>query len=131
MLEASGMHGDQMSSLHEGPDAVGRLTSDWARRWGLRDAVTIAAGAGDNAGGAVGVGVVRPGDGFLSLGTSGVIFVATSGPNSNPERGVHTFCHALPNTWHQMAVMLSASSALSWWGSIAGHTPAELVVSLG
>jgi len=130
MLAASGMRADQMPTLHEGPDAVGTLLPRWAQAWGLRADVRIAAGAGDNAGGAIGVGVVRPGDGFLSLGTSGVIFVATEGARANPERGVHTFCHALPDTWHQMAVMLSASSALSWWCGITGTTPTDLLAGL-
>jgi len=130
MLAASGMHAEQMPTLHEGSDAVGTLLPKWAAHWGLPAGVQIAAGAGDNAGGAVGVGIAAPGDGFLSLGTSGVIFVATDGPQANPERGVHTFCHALPNTWHQMAVMLSASSALSWWCGITGAQPAELLAGL-
>jgi xylulokinase len=130
MLTASGMRADQMPALHEGPQSVGSLLPRWAAQWGLHADVRVAAGAGDNAGGAVGVGVVRPGDGLLSLGTSGVIFVATDGPQANPERGVHTFCHALPNTWHQMAVLLSASSALSWWCGICGLQPAELLASL-
>jgi xylulokinase len=130
MLAASGMRLDQMPALHEGPDAVGQLLPIWAARWGLPVDVQVAAGAGDNAGGAVGVGVVRPGEGLLSLGTSGVIFVATDGPQANPDRGVHTFCHALPGTWHQMAVLLSASSALSWWCGICGLPPAQLLASL-
>jgi len=131
MLAASGMRADQMPTLHDGPDAVGTLLPVWAGRWGLPGGVRIAAGAGDNAGGAVGVGVVRPGEALLSLGTSGVIFVATDdGAHANPERGVHTFCHALPNTWHQMAVMLSASSALAWWAGIVGSTPGELMAAL-
>ena len=127
MLAASGMRLEQMPTLHEGPDAVGELLPHWTGRWGLPAGVRIAAGAGDNAGGAVGVGVVRPGDAFISLGTSGVIFVATEGSKPNPERGVHDFCHALPATWHQMAVMLSASSALSWWCGITGTRPAEVL----
>jgi xylulokinase len=130
MLVASGMRLDQMPTLHEGPDVVGTLLPQWAEAWGLPADVRIAAGAGDNAGGAVGVGISKPGDGFLSLGTSGVIFVATEGARANPERGVHTFCHALPDTWHQMAVMLSASSALSWWCGITGTPPGELLASL-
>jgi len=130
MLKASGMRLDQMPTAHEGPDAVGDLLPQWADKWGLQPGVRIAAGAGDNAGGAVGVGVVRPGEAFISLGTSGVIFVATEGSKPNPERGVHTFCHALPDTWHQMAVMLSASSALSWWCNITGTQPAELLAGL-
>ena len=130
MLAASGMRAEQMPTLHEGPDVVGTLRPSLAQAWGLPAGVTVAAGAGDNAGGAVGVGVVKPGDALLSLGTSGVIFVATAGPQANPERGVHTFCHALPGTWHQMAVMLSASSALSWWCGITGLTPAALLAGL-
>jgi len=130
MLAASGMRADQMPDLHEGPDAVGCLLPRWSTHWGLPADVRIAAGAGDNAGGAVGVGVVRPGEGLLSLGTSGVIFVTTDGPQANPDRGVHTFCHALPGTWHQMAVLLSASSALSWWCSICGLPPADLLATL-
>lgn len=130
MLTASGMRADQMPALHEGSDSVGCLLPRWAAQWGLHAQVRVAAGAGDNAGGALGVGIVRPGEGLLSLGTSGVIFMATDGPQANPERGVHTFCHALPGTWHQMAVMLSASSALSWWCSICGLPPAELLASL-
>ena len=130
MLRASGMSITQMPTLHEGPDVVGTLLEAWTHAWGLPADVRVAAGAGDNAAGAVGVGVVRPGEAFLSLGTSGVIFVATDGPHANPERGVHTFCHALPNTWHQMAVMLSASSALSWWCGITGAEPADLLARL-
>ena len=130
MLAASGMRADQMPALHEGPDAVGTLLPRWCDAWGLPRDVRLAAGAGDNAGGAIGVGVVRPGEAFLSLGTSGVVFVATDGPRANPERGVHTFCHALPNTWHQMAVMLSASSALGWWCAITGTVPAEVLAGL-
>ena len=130
MLAASGMRPDQLPPLHEGPDAVGALLPGWCQAWGLLAPVQVAAGAGDNAGGALGVGVVNPGDALLSLGTSGVIFVATGGPQANPARGVHTFCHALPGTWHQMAVMLSASSALSWWCGITGTDPARLLAVL-
>jgi xylulokinase len=130
MLAASGMRLDQMPELHEGPDAVGTLKDAWADRWGLPQGVVVAAGAGDNAAGAIGVGVVRPGEGLLSLGTSGVVFVAANRATGNPERGVHTFCHALPGTWHHMAVMLSAASALSWWSGVAGADPAALLAGL-
>ena len=131
MLSASGMHLAQIPELHEGPDVVGNVSEALCRTWGLPPDVSLAAGAGDNAAGAVGVGVVRPGEAFISLGTSGVIFVATDGPRANPLRGVHTFCHALPDTWHQMAVLLSASSALSWWCTVTGAAPADVLASLG
>ncbi len=130
MLAASGMRLQEMPDLHEGPDPVGTLLPRWAEAFGLDAGVRIMAGAGDNAGGAVGVGVVRPGDAFVSLGTSGVIFTVSPDARGNPERGVHTFCHALPGTWHQMAVMLSASSALSWWCGMAGMEPAALLAGI-
>jgi xylulokinase len=130
MLAATGLTPAHMPALHEGSAGVGRLQPHWGRAWGLADDVLVAAGAGDNAGGAVGIGAVQPGHGFVSLGTSGVLFVATATAAANPERGVHTFCHALPDTWHQMAVMLSAASALSWFGDVAGAQPAELLAQV-
>ena len=131
MLAATGLGLQHMPELHEGSDAVGQMLPSWTAAWGLPAGVGVAAGAGDNAGGAVGVGVTRPGQGMVSLGTSGVLLVVTSDARANPERGVHTFCHALPATWHQMAVMLSASSSLAWLGGIAGVQPAELLAGLG
>lgn len=130
MLAASGMRLQQMPALHEGPDPVGALLPRWAEAFGLDAGVRVMAGAGDNAGGAIGVGVVRPGDAFVSLGTSGVVFTVSPDARGNPERGVHTFCHALPGTWHQMAVMLSASSALAWWSGLAGAEPGALLAGL-
>jgi xylulokinase len=131
MLQATGLNASHMPMLFEGPDVVGELSSACSERWGLPAGVLVAAGAGDNAAGAVGVGVVAPGDGFISLGTSGVVFCATEVARANPERGVHTFCHALPDTWHHMGVLLSASSALSWWSGITGLAPGALMDELG
>jgi len=82
--------------------------------------VPVAAGGGDNAAGAAGVGVVRDGDALLSLGTSGVIFVATSAFRPNPARAVHAFCHCLPDLWHQMSVHLSAASCVDWAATVLG-----------
>lgn len=130
MLAACGLDCAQMPALHEGPDVVGTLRVERSAEWGLPDDVRVVAGAGDNAAGAIGVGAVRPGDGFVSLGTSGVLFVVTDGPVANPERGVHSFCHALPGTWHQMAVMLSAASSLDWLAGITGAPAAALVGKL-
>jgi xylulokinase len=83
------------------------------------DAV-IAGGAGDNAAGAVGVGVVEPGQALLSLGTSGVYFVASDAFAPNPASGVHAFCHCLPERWHQMSVILSAASCVGWVVRLCG-----------
>jgi xylulokinase len=82
--------------------------------------IPIAGGGGDNAASAIGVGATAPGEGFVSLGTSGVVFSVTDRFVSLPERTLHAFCHALPNRWHGMAVMLSAASSLSWIAGVLG-----------
>ena len=115
LLAATGLTRAQMPRLVEGSAVSARLRPELAARWGLRGgAVPIAGGAGDNAASAVGMGLVAPGQGFVSLGTSGVVFVSTDRFLPNPAQALHAFCHALPGRWHQMSVMLSAASALSW-----------------
>jgi xylulokinase len=76
--------------------------------------VLVAGGAGDGAASAIGIGATQPGDGFLSLGTSGVLFVVNDSFRPNPASAIHAFCHALPKRWSQMSVMLSAASCLRW-----------------
>jgi len=114
MLAASGLDAPAMPRVYEGTEPTGVVRPDVADAWGLPRGVVVAAGAGDNAAGAAGAGVVRPGDAFLSLGTSGVYFVAGERFAPNPERAVHAFCHCLPRAWHQMSVLLSAASCLTW-----------------
>jgi xylulokinase len=109
-----------MPSLHEGNAVTGRLSQALAERWGM-NRVPVAAGAGDNAAGAIGVGIVRHGQAMLSLGTSGVYFAVSNGYLSRPEQAVHSFCHALPNTWHLMSVMLSAASCLDFTAALTGY----------
>lgn len=113
MLEACGLSEDAMPTLFEGPEPTGRLRAGLAQEWGCPE-VPIVAGGGDQAAGAVGAGVVEPGRALLSLGTSGVVFVASDAYRPNPGRAVHAFCHALPDSWHQMSVLLSAASCLAW-----------------
>lgn len=120
LLSACGLTRRQMPGLAEGSDQTGYLRPDWARRWGMGARVIVAGGAGDNAASAVGMGVVEPDDGFLSLGTSGVIFRTTPGFAPHAKACIHAFCHALPNAWHQMSVMLSAASALRWVTRLTG-----------
>ena len=127
MLEATGLTKRHMPALYEGTQPTGTLRAELLQRWGMRGTVTIAAGAGDNAGGAVGLGVVRPGDALVSLGTSGVLFAATERCAPNTAGGVHTFCHALPETWHQMSVILSAASCLSWLARAVGDSEVALL----
>ncbi len=114
MLEATGLSEAQMPRLVEGSAASAQLRPELAHKWGLKTSVKIAGGGGDNAASAVGMGCVAPGQGFVSLGTSGVIFVAGDRFAPNPQRALHAFCHALPARWHQMSVMLSAASAITW-----------------
>jgi xylulokinase len=119
MLAGTGLDESHMPSLSEGNEITGELRAEIAEAWGM-SRVPVVAGGGDNAAGAIGVGVVRPGDAFLSLGTSGVLFLANDGYRPNPAGGVHTFCHAVPKHWHQMSVILSAASCVDWAARLCG-----------
>ena len=114
LLAACGLDRSHMPRLVEGSEVSAFLKPELCRRWGLPERVPVAGGAGDNAASAVGMGLVRPGQGFVSLGTSGVVFVSDARFAPNPAQGLHAFCHALPGRWHQMSVMLSAASAVTW-----------------
>ncbi|TDR74631.1 xylulokinase [Photobacterium lutimaris] len=126
LLAATGLTRQQMPELFEGSDVTGTLSEPLAREWGM-PCVPVVAGAGDNAAGAIGVGITQPGQAMLSLGTSGVYFAVSDGFLANPESALHSFCHALPGTWHSMSVILSAASCLSW---VAELTGAESVPAL-
>ncbi len=130
LLAATGLERRQMPGLVEGSAPAGQLRPELARRWGM-GRVVLAGGAGDNAASACGIGVVAPGQGFVSLGTSGVLFACSEGFAPNVEGAVHAFCHALPNRWHQMGVILSAAGSLAWLAETLGCEAAELVGELG
>jgi xylulokinase len=127
MLAASGLSRAAMPALREGNAVAGTLRTELAARWGMVRRPMLAGGAGDNAAGAVGLGAVRPGDAFVSLGTSGVLFAVTDRFRPWPGAAVHAFCHALPGVWHQMGVTLSAAACLSWWAGVTGLTEAALL----
>ncbi len=129
MLAVTGLSARQMPALYEGNEITGQLRPELAEAWGM-SRVPVVAGGGDNAAGAIGVGVVRPGDAFLSLGTSGVLFLANDGYRPNPAGGVHTFCHAVPKHWHQMSVILSAASSVDWAARACGVPSAEAMFAL-
>jgi xylulokinase len=131
LLAATGLSRGQMPRLVEGSAVSGQLRDALAARWGLRSGVVIAGGGGDNAASGVGVGVVRAGEAFVSLGTSGVLFAANDGYQPDPATAVHTFCHALPGTWHQMGVVLAATDALNWYAGLVGRDAAALTGELG
>ncbi len=119
LVEATGLEMKMLPALFEGSTPTGTLRSEIALAWGM-DRVPVAAGGGDQAAGAIGVGVVRPGEASLSLGTSGVLFAASDVVRANPDRAVHAFCHCVPDTWHQMSVILSAASCLAWVTRLVG-----------
>ncbi|MCW5695603.1 MAG: xylulokinase [Bauldia sp.] len=131
LLEATGMVEEQMPSLAEGTAQAGALRPSIAERLGLPPGIPIAGGAGDNAASACGVGAVEAGAGFVSLGTSGVLFVVTDRFLADPQSAIHAFCHALPGKWHQMGVILSAAASLEWLAGVTGAPPGALVEQLG
>lgn len=114
LLALTHMTEAQMPRVVEGSAPGGQLSVAMASELGLKAGMVVAGGAGDNASSAVGMGAVHAGEGFLSLGTSGVLFVVTPSFAPNAASATHAFCHAVPNTWHQMSVMLSAASCLQW-----------------
>jgi xylulokinase len=125
LLSATHLQRDQMPKLYEGTEATGKLRAVLATRWGM-EAPVVAGGAGDNAASACGVGTVAPGAAFVSLGTSGVLFVSNEKFRPNAASAVHAFCHALPNTWHQMGVILSAAASLEWLSHVTGSSAGDL-----
>jgi xylulokinase len=130
LLAATSLDRDRMPTLHEGTECTGKLRPVLTSRWGIDEAPVIAGGAGDNAASACGVGTVAPGSAFVSLGTSGVLFVANERFRPNAESAVHAFCHALPQTWHQMGVILSAAASLEWLAGVTGASASDLAISV-
>jgi xylulokinase len=122
LIEASGLTLSHMPSLVEGSEVSAWLSPEIAAAWGLAGRrIPIAGGGGDNAASAIGVGAIEAGEGFVSLGTSGVVFCVTDKYVSLPQRTLHAFCHALPGRWHGMSVMLSAAASLTWVANLLGR----------
>ena len=131
LLAKTGLTRAQMPGLVEGSEVSAILRHSLAVKWGLPKGIVVAGGGGDNASSAVGVGVVKAGDAFVSLGTSGVLFAASDAYQPDAASAVHTFCHALPDTWHQMGVILAAADALNWYAARIGQDVANLTATLG
>ncbi|MFT5784891.1 MAG: xylulokinase [Ascidiaceihabitans sp.] len=131
LLEATGLSHSQMPTLFEGSQVVGTVRSDLASDYGLPIGVQVVAGGGDNAVAACGVGAMSEGTGFVSLGTSGVLLAGRDGFTPMADSAVHTFCHAVPDQWYQMGVVLAATDSLNWLSGITGQTPAQLTAELG
>ncbi len=115
VIEALDIPASVLPPTHEGPDVTGVVTGEAALATGLRPGTPVVAGGGDQAANGVGVGAITPGVVAMSLGTSGVVFTATDRPVIEPEGRLHAFCHAIPDTWHLMGVMLSAAGSFRWF----------------
>jgi xylulokinase len=131
MLNASGIDERLLPKLFESPDVCGKISAEGAAACGLRLGTPVVAGAGDQAAGAVGMGIVSPGAVSATIGTSGVVFAATDRPALEPKGKLHTFCHAIPGRWHVMGVTQAAGLSLRWFrdqfgaGADDGRDPYE------
>jgi xylulokinase len=114
MMDTVGIDASVLPSLFESPEVCGRVSAQGASASGLPEGTPIVAGAGDQAAGAVGMGITRPGTVSATLGTSGVVFAATDRPFLDPGGRLHTFCHAIPDRWHVMGVTQAAGLSLRW-----------------
>ncbi|HEX2555130.1 MAG TPA: xylulokinase [Microvirga sp.] len=126
-LHATGLERRHMPRLVEGSQPAGTLRPDIARAWGLAPGIVVAGGAGDAAAGGVGLGALRDGAAFLSLGTSGQLFVTTAQYRPAPETFVHAFAHAVPGRWFQMAAMLNGASVMAFAADLLGQPIASLL----
>ncbi len=115
VLDALDIPRDWLPTSHEGPEITGALTEEAAQATGLRRGTPVMAGGGDQAANGVGVGAVNPGVVAVSVGTSGVVFTAADRPIFEPEGRLQAFCHAVPDAWHLMGVMLSAAGSYRWF----------------
>jgi len=130
LLAATDLGLDHMPKLYEGTAPTGELSAALQKKWGLTRRPAIAGGGGDNAAAACGIGAVKPNESFISIGTSGVLFVTNDKFSPNTGNAVHAFCHAVPDTWHQMGVMLSAAASMEWLSGILGKPVQRLMASL-
>ncbi|WP_170333988.1 xylulokinase [Ruegeria arenilitoris] len=127
IAEASDVARDWLPQIFDGHSGVGTVTAQAAAETGLTPDVPVVAVGGDAATGAVSLGATETGRGFISLGTSGQLFVADRTYKPNPERYVHAFAHTLPGRWYQMAAMLNGARPISWIGGQLGLSAAEVV----
>jgi xylulokinase len=115
MMSAAGLPMSCLPKLYESPEICGRISEAGAAHTGLKLGTPVVAGAGDQAGGAVGMGIVRAGAVSATIGTSGVVFAATDTPAMDPKGRLHTFCHAVPGRWHVMGVTQAAGQSFRWF----------------
>lgn len=114
ILDAAAIVESMLPGVFESPEVCARVSSTGAAVTGLAEGTPIVAGGGDQAAGAVGLGITRPGSVSVTIGTSGVVFAATDRPAVDPHGRLHTFCHAIPDRWHVMGVTQAAGLSLRW-----------------
>jgi len=127
MLAVAEIDADVLPRVYESQEITGVVSARVADETGLRAGTPVVAGAGDQAAGAVGLGIVRPGMISATIGTSGVVFATTNTPALDPQGRVHTFCHAIPGRWHVMGVTQGAGLSLRWFRDQFGVTSGEIV----
>ena len=131
ILQAAEMDESLLPKLYESPDVCGQVSAAGAAATGLKAGTPVVAGAGDQAAGATGMGIVTPGAVSATIGTSGVVFAATDRPALDAKGRLHTFCHAVPGRWHVMGVTQAAGQSLRWFrdrfgaGADDGRDPYE------
>jgi xylulokinase len=125
MLRAGEIDERLLPKLYESPDVCGRISPEGAAATGLKEGTPVVAGAGDQAAGATGMGIVAAGAVSATIGTSGVVFAATDRPALDPKGRLHTFCHAIPGRWHVMGVTQAAGLSLRWFRDQFGAGPAD------
>ncbi len=114
VAEAAGIDMSWLPKVYESPEICARISETASGLTGLKGGTPVAAGAGDQGAGAVGMGILQPGSVSATIGTSGVVFAATDEPTKDPKGRIHTFCHAVPGRWHVMGVTQSAGLSLNW-----------------
>ncbi|MGH9516434.1 MAG: xylulokinase [Terriglobales bacterium] len=126
MMSAAELPMSCLPELYESPEICGRISEAGAAHTGLKAGTLVVAGAGDQAGGAVGMGIVRAGTVSATIGTSGVVFAATDTPAMDRQGRVHTFCHAVPGRWHVMGVTQAAGLSFRWFRDLLGMRASDL-----
>jgi xylulokinase len=125
MMRRTGVEEAMLPRLYESQEICGRVSKPGASATGLKSGIPVVAGAGDQAAGAMGMGIVAPGAVSATIGTSGVVFAATDRPALDSKGRLHTFCHAVPQRWHVMGVTQAAGLSLRWFRDQFGAGPSD------
>jgi xylulokinase len=135
VLQEAEIDPSMLPQLYESQEICGKITAAGTSATGLKIGTPVVAGAGDQAAGATGMGIVAPGAVSATIGTSGVVFAATDRPALDAKGRLHTFCHAVPQRWHVMGVTQAAGLSLRWFrdrfgaGAEDGRDPYERLMA--